>query len=76
MDTEFFFSSLLPSAAYNLFKASGEPPTGEFPSRMTPSMSNAMPNEGLLVLDQLLNPKIMKLRIQSERKEKYKHELS
>lgn len=38
----------LPSSLYNFLNAAGEPPTGVLPRRMTPSMSKAMPNEGLI----------------------------
>lgn len=38
---------LVPDVPYNFLKARGDPPTGTRPRRITPSMSNAIPNEDL-----------------------------
>lgn len=37
----------VPESAYNRLKALGEPPIGVRPPSITPSISNAIPNEGL-----------------------------
>lgn len=41
--------NLAPDSPYNLLNANGDPPIGSRPRRITPSISNAMPKEGLRI---------------------------
>lgn len=41
--------NLAPDSPYNLLNANGDPPIGSRPRRITPSISNAMPKEGLKI---------------------------